>query len=85
MGVKSKAPRIQVGWSTELLLWRSEPVSMDEKWRVDVATIKETMKEIKEIKEMFLEMKKIGNKFKGGKNSVKEEEEKKEANAINIQ
>ena len=60
-------------------------MSMDEKWRVDVATIKETMKEIKEIKEMFLEMKKIGNKFKGGKNSVKEEEEKKEANAINIQ
>jgi len=52
---------------------RSEPVSMDEKTRTDFAAIKEAMKEIKE---MLLDLKKSGEKFKGWKNSMKEKEKK---------
>jgi len=49
------------------LLWRTGPASMDEKWRANVATIKETMKEIKELfKDLIISKK----SFRRGKDFV---------------
>jgi len=60
-----------VEWRRELLLWRGGPASMDEEWRererADVATIKETMKEIKEL---LKDLKKSNKRFRGGKDFV---------------